>query len=135
MKQLEVRVFYVGMMWQVYQVIYSKGLPYRIFLTEDGSDGWDTYVTVGKDDFSLMWPIGICDREGTIIYEDDILNFNEDVWGGKFIPEVVPSVESIIKGNGLSGTISDISNYRKVIGNIHENPEIECVRVWGRNYE
>ena len=131
MEQFKLRTYYACTMWQVYQIIFSNGAPYRVFLTEDGSDGWDTYAKMHEDDFFLMRPIGLKDRDGTMIYEDDIWNlFPEDE---DHIPEIVPSMEELIRD---PHSIL-INNYDcgKVIGNIHENPEIEYVRRVERYYD
>ena len=64
MEQFKLRTYYACTMWQVYQIIFSNGAPYRVFLTEDGSDGWDTYAKMHEDDFFLMRPIGLKDRMG-----------------------------------------------------------------------
>ena len=63
--------------------------------------------------------IGFEDKNCKKIFEKDLLDFDEDVWGGPFIPEVVPSIAEIIK-DGLFGTISDIAKYRAVVGTIYD---------------
>ncbi len=70
----------------------------------------------------IMQAIGLKDAAGQDIYEDDWLDFDETVWGGAFKIEVVPSLHEFVKGWPLCGTYSDVSQYRRVRGNFHQNP-------------
>jgi len=71
----------------------------------------------------LMQYTGLKDKNGVEIYEGDILDFDEVEWGGKFEPEVI-TIEKIIGDFELCGGLQDIKEWRQVIGNIHENPEL-----------
>ena len=66
---------------------------------------------------------GLVDCDGKEIYEGDILDFDEREWGGRFKPEVV-WMENIIGDWNYCGSLSDVKDWRKVIGNIYENPEL-----------
>jgi len=67
---------------------------------------------------------GMKDKNGKKIFEGDILDFDEAEWGGKFNPEVVPSINHLIGEFPMSGSHLDVSEWRAVIGNIYENPEL-----------
>jgi uncharacterized phage protein (TIGR01671 family) len=66
---------------------------------------------------------GLKDKNGKEIYEGDILDFDENEWGGKFKPEVI-TFDKIIGNWELCGTVGDVEQWRKIIGNIHENQEL-----------
>lgn len=66
---------------------------------------------------------GLLDCNGKEIFEGDILDFDEHEWGGRFKPEVI-WMENIIGDWNYCGSLSDVREWRKVIGNIYENPEL-----------
>lgn len=86
------------------------------------------YITVSPDEIELMQSTGLCDKEGTEVFEGDILHH-----------QIQTEYTFIVKydkdngrwyGDGLSRTYRiDIAKrflpyYYKVIGNIYENPEL-----------
>lgn len=58
---------------------------------------------------------GMKDRDGTKIYEGDLLDFDEEEWGGRFITERVPSLKEFVKGFPLCGCYSDVAQFRRVV--------------------
>lgn len=80
------------------------------------------YVLQGQD-IELMQYTGLKDKNGVEIYEGDILDFDAEEWGSEFTPEVV-AFDKTIGTYDLCGSLSDLCNYRQVIGNIYENPEL-----------
>lgn len=60
------------------------------------------------------------DRHGNNIYEGDVLEFDEQEWGGecRFVMEWIDGEWS------HNGCHSDLSQWCRVIGNIHEQPEL-----------
>ena len=86
------------------------------------------YITVSPDEIELMQSTGLVDKEGTEVFEGDILHH-----------QIQTEYTFIVKydkdkgrwyGDGLSRTYRiDIAKrflpyYYKVIGNIYENPEL-----------
>ena len=85
------------------------------------------YITAYPDEIELMQTTGLCDKEGTEVFEGDILHH-----------QIQTEYTFIVKydkdkgrwyGDGLSRTYRiDITKeflpYYKVIGNIYENPEL-----------
>lgn len=73
--------------------------------------------------FPIMQFTGLHDKNGVEIYFGDILDFDEREWGGPFKPEVLKFTGSFFDWP-YSGSAGDVCEYRQIIGNIHENPEL-----------
>ena len=61
---------------------------------------------------------GLKDKNDTMIFEGDIIDFDEKEWGCKHIEEVK------FDFTYLDGRKSDFDKWCKVIGNIYDNPEL-----------
>ena len=80
---------------------------------------------ISRDRQIVMQFTGLIDSKGNEIYEGDILDFDESEWGGKFDPEVI-EFDKIIGDWEYCGSLGDVREWRTVIGNKYENPEL-CV--------
>lgn len=106
-------------MYVVEQINFNRG--------EFESIGYGITFLRGADEVKLMQSTGLCDQEGTEVFEGDILHH-----------QIQTEYTFIVKydkdkgrwyGDGLSRTYRiDITKeflpYYKVIGNIYENPEL-----------
>jgi len=72
---------------------------------------------------NIMQFTGLLDADGKEIFEGDLLDFDEREWGGKFDPEVI-TMDLIIGEYNLCGSFRDLSEWRRVIGNIYEHPHL-----------
>ena len=89
---------------------------YRHFVLQKGVS-----VNIGAD-LEIEQYTGLKDKNGKEIYEGDIVDYNDD---GECIGYVVynaPSYE-IMEKTGFTCWLKG-SPHQKVIGNIHENPEL-----------
>ena len=81
------------------------------------------FKTLDIDDVELMQFTGIKDKNDVEIYEGDIVNFDKVEWGGDDNIHVVTWDKTYGCWCFGGGSISDME-FREVIGNIHENPEL-----------
>jgi hypothetical protein len=63
------------------------------------------------------------DKNGKEIYEGDIIKFDPNEWGGDDNIHVVTWDDHNAEWSWGGGGVSDM-RFRKVIGNIYENPEL-----------
>lgn len=80
------------------------------------------FVYEHKDVVQMLFT-GLKDKNNNKIFEGDVLDFDESEWGGQFNPEAI-EMNKLIGKFEYCGTLSDVSQFRKVIGNIYENPEL-----------
>lgn len=66
---------------------------------------------------------GMTDKNGVKIWEGDLLDFDPKEWGGEFTPEVI-TMEKLIGKWEYCGNLSDVSQFRTVIGNIHQHKHL-----------
>ena len=115
----------------------EMGKVKRVLFDDEGNvttvlfRGRDLGTNTHADEIELMQSTGLCDKEGTEVFEGDILHH-----------QIQTEYTFIVKhdkdkgrwyGDGLSRTYRiDITKeflpYYKVIGNIYENPELLEVR-------
>ena len=96
----------------------------NIWIIDEDSDSNEWIV---NNDLNLMQSTGLCDKEGTEVFEGDILHHQiqkEYTFIVKYDKE-----KGCWYGDGLSRTYrikitKDFLLYYKVIGNIYENPEL-----------
>lgn len=81
------------------------------------------FKTLDIDDVELMQFTGIKDKNDVEIYEGDIVNFDKVEWGGDNNIHVVTWDKTYGCWCFGGGSISDME-FREVIGNIYENPEL-----------
>lgn len=95
--------------------------PEMVALKPDGSllldTGKEWVNSTDIERFSVDFNTQRQDRDDTFIFERDLLDFDETEWGSEFTPEVV----SLINITELSGTVEDLNEWRRVIGNTHES--------------
>lgn len=78
-----------------------------------------------EDDIELMQFTGAYDKDGDEIYEGDILEFDPREWGDNTTNKHVVSWDEYEHGWSFGGGgQQDDMEWRKVIGNIYENPEL-----------
>jgi hypothetical protein len=76
------------------------------------------------DDIIPLQYTGKKDKAGNKVYRGDILDFDEKEWGGPNFKSVVEWDEENACWEFGGGTASDVTAWRKVVGNIYEHPEL-----------
>jgi len=99
----------------------------KIMIIQDNTDRIDkclTYYELNKS-VELMQYTGLKDKNGKEIYEGDILQFDAKEWGDNKtnLFQVKWCLESGEWDTG-GGTNQECKDFKKIIGNIYENPEL-----------
>lgn len=98
--------------WDGNQMIYDA----------DNQQGREMGYVLSRYESNVMQFTGKQDKEGTDIYEGDIIEFDRSEWGGDDNIHVVSWDEVNAAWDWGGGVTSDMG-FRKVIGNIYSNPE------------
>lgn len=96
----------------VYGYLIKQGAYYFIQNNKGGN-------TMVRED-TIGQYLNLRDVEDNKVYHGDLLDFDELEWGGKFEPEPI-YMENILGDWTLCGSLSDLKEWRKVIGNVYEN--------------
>ncbi len=130
MREIKFRAFALGRMFENILLGFNYGIRYKetigniIFTAESKAVYTDKkgYTTFGT--CNLMQFTGAKDRNGVDIYEGDIIEFDLNEWGGEDnIHTVTWDAYNCAWCFGGGSAQSDMQ-FRTVIGNIHENPEL-----------
>lgn len=80
-------------------------------------------VLNGKDTFILMQYTGLNDKNGVEIYEGDIVE--DDILGiSLYVIKFVKGRFTMVDSEDETGSLWILSEKCKVVGNIHDNPEL-----------
>ncbi len=125
MKQIKFRAWwYVGLMYYVDKLEFYRDKLEMVYLSEDGKQGADTWAKATDPGLHLMQFTGLHDTADTEIYEGDILTTKT---GTGAVGAVLFDHGMYFSKHPKTGLICHIyqnpCEYR-VIGNIHENPEL-----------
>lgn len=123
-REIKFRAFYKGERFDFVELTSYKDGSLGISVARSGFSD----LVSAPDEVVLSQYTGLKDKNGTDIYEDDVLEITDIEKGGEseysFIGGFVDYVEeksSYWVGYGL---LSDHNKNSKVIGNIHNNPEL-----------
>ena len=85
-----------------------------------GTDGTEERC---EEDIEIMQYTGLKDKNGTEIYEGDIINQDSKCGYKNYVMEMIKTHASDDMGVDMFGYV-DVDNACEVIGNIYENPEL-----------
>ena len=106
---------------------FRKKMSYNPAIS-DGTDGGSTaWVSLNEGingcDEILMQYTGLKDKGGVEIWENDIIEFDQKEWGGNDNIHIVSWDNENAQWSWGGGRTGDME-WRTVIGNIHQNPEL-----------
>ena len=104
------------------KMVQCDGIDLINNLSIDASEGWDKAHEIAGHGY-LMQFTGKYDINGVEIYEGDIIEFDRKVWGGDDNIHLVEWDDVNAEWSWAGGSTIDME-FRKVIGNIHQNPEL-----------
>ena len=98
----------------------------QVIFYPESDDGWELEngVLTAIPNTTLMQYTGLKDKNGVEIYEGDIVEFDAAEWGDNTTNKHLVSWDSENATFCFGGGLNYENEYRTVIGNIHENPEL-----------
>ena len=123
MRKLKFRAWDKELKFFVDTTVYFIGLDGSVWFNNCG-DGSDSMYDQSEKLMIMEWT-GLQDINGNDIYEGDFLEFDKKEWGGDDnIHGPVKYDETQGEWNTGGGLNSECSEFKKVIGNVFENPEL-----------
>ena len=81
------------------------------------------HITAYPDEIELMQSTGLCDKEGTEVFEGDIVSIDTDEFDLLFV-KYESGIYWLMDDEECVEHLSDYYKYVSIVGNIYENPEL-----------